>query len=134
MHFTKMQGVGNDYVYVDCTKTPIEDPERIARIVSDRHFGIGSDGLILIRLSSRADFMMDMYNSDGSAGAMCGNGIRCVAKYVFDHGMTDRKNLIIETKSGNKKLTLSLKDGKVSAVRVDMGVPEIGRASCRERV
>lgn len=128
MHFTKMQGDGNDYVYVDCTKETLRDPAKIAKIVSDRHFGIGSDGLILIKPSSHADFTMEMYNADGSLGAMCGNGIRCVAKYVFDHGMTDRKNLAIETASGIKVLSLSLRDGKVSGVRVDMGVPILDAA------
>ena len=88
MRFTKMQGCGNDYVFVDCFREQVEDPARTARTVSDRHFGIGSDGLILIKPSKRADFAMEMYNADGSRGAMCGNGIRCLAKYVYDHGMT----------------------------------------------
>jgi diaminopimelate epimerase len=123
MHFTKMQGDGNDYVYVDCTKENVEDPEKTAVKVSDRHFGIGSDGLILIKPSETADFTMDMYNADGSRGAMCGNGIRCVAKYVYDHGMVDRDTITIETRCGIKTLKLSVGDGKVKEVRVDMGAP-----------
>jgi len=123
MNFTKMHGCGNDYVYVDCTKGMIENPDEISRKVSHRHFGIGSDGLILICSSDVADFRMAMYNADGSEGAMCGNGIRCVAKYVYDKGLTDKKNLSIETKSGIKKLELTVEDGKVSLVKVNMGAP-----------
>ena len=123
MKFTKMQGLGNDYVYVDCTNGMIENPGEISRKVSHRHFGIGSDGLILICSSDVADFRMAMYNADGSEGAMCGNGIRCVAKYVYDKGLTDKKNLSIETKSGIKKLELTVEDGKVSLVKVNMGAP-----------
>ena len=121
MQFTKMHGIGNDYVYVDCTKEKVENPSEVARRVSDRHFGIGSDGLILIKNSEAADFKMEMYNADGSLGKMCGNGIRCVGKYVFDHGMTDRTELDIETGAGLRHLTLLLEDGKVANVRVDMG-------------
>lgn len=91
MKFTKMQGCGNDYVYVNCFKESVEDGSKAAIKVSNRHFGIGSDGLILIKPSDKADFMMDMYNADGSRSQMCGNGIRCVAKYVYDYGLTDRK-------------------------------------------
>lgn len=123
MNFTKMHGCGNDYVYVDCTNGMIENPGEISRKVSHRHFGIGSDGLILICSSDVADFRMAMYNADGSEGAMCGNGIRCVAKYVYDKGLTDKKNLSIETKSGIKKLELTVEDGKVSLVKVNMGAP-----------
>ncbi|MGF7144975.1 diaminopimelate epimerase [Anaerotaenia torta] len=128
MKFTKMHGCGNDYIYVDCTtrdKTPLleEDIPEIAVKISDRHFGIGSDGLILIRPSDTADFMMDMYNSDGSRGKMCGNGIRCVAKYVYDYGLTDKTQLRIETLSGIKELKLTVEDGKVTWVTVDMGAP-----------
>ena len=123
MNFTKMHGCGNDYVYVDCTKGMIENLGEISRKVSHRHFGIGSDGLILICSSDVADFRMAMYNADGSEGAMCGNGIRCVAKYVYDKGLTDKKNLSIETKSGIKKLELTVEDGKVSLVKVNMGAP-----------
>jgi len=123
MKFTKMQGCGNDYVYVDCTKNLIEHITETAIKVSDRHFGVGSDGLILIRPSDTADFMMDMYNNDGSRGKMCGNGIRCVAKYVYDNGLTDKKQLSIETLSGIKDLDLIVEDGKVTYVTVNMGAP-----------
>ena len=121
MHFTKMHGIGNDYVYVDCTKETVEDPSAVAISVSDRHFGIGSDGLILIKPSDIADFEMDMYNADGSRGKMCGNGIRCVGKYVYDHGLTDKTTVRIATGSGVKILALETADGKVKNVRVDMG-------------
>lgn len=123
MKFTKMHGCGNDYVYVDCTNEMIENPSEVSKYVSDRHFGIGSDGLILICSSETADFRMAMYNADGSEGAMCGNGIRCVAKYVYDKGLTDKKNISIETKSGIKELELTVEDGKVSLVKVNMGAP-----------
>ena len=123
MKFTKMHGCGNDYVYVDCTKQMIENPSEVSKYVSHRHFGIGSDGLILICPSEVADFKMVMYNADGSEGAMCGNGIRCVAKFVYDKGLTDKKNLSIETKSGIKELELTVEDGKVSLVKVNMGAP-----------
>jgi len=123
MKFTKMQGCGNDYVYVDCTKEVIDNIPDVARKVSDRHFGIGSDGLILIRASNKADFMMDMYNYDGSRSQMCGNGIRCVAKYVYDYGLTDKKHIQIETLSGIKELDLHVTDGVVTSVTVDMGKP-----------
>lgn len=123
MKFTKMQGCGNDYVYVDCTKEGLENIPEIAVKVSDRHFGIGSDGLILIKASDTADFFMDMYNNDGSRGRMCGNGIRCVAKYVYDYGLTDRKQLRIETLSGIKELELTVEEGKVTQVTVNMGSP-----------
>lgn len=123
MKFTKMHGIGNDYVYVDCTKEEIADPGAVSRFVSDRHFGIGSDGLILIKSSDKADFRMDMYNSDGSQGEMCGNGIRCVAKYVYDYGLTDKDEISIETLAGIKYLKLTVENGKVSKVRVNMGAP-----------
>ncbi len=123
MKFTKMHGCGNDYVYVDCTKQLIDNIPETAIKVSDRHFGIGSDGLILIKASQTADFCMDMYNNDGSRGRMCGNGIRCVAKYVYDYGLTDKKQLKIETLSGIKELDLTVEDGKVTWVTVDMGAP-----------
>lgn len=123
MKFTKMQGIGNDYVYVNCFQETVEHPEELAVKVSDRHFGIGSDGLILIKPSETADFQMDMYNADGSQGAMCGNGIRCVAKYVYDYGLTDKKQISVETKSGIKYLDLTVRDGKVALVKVDMGAP-----------
>ncbi|MCC8050195.1 MAG: diaminopimelate epimerase [Clostridiales bacterium] len=123
MKFTKMHGLGNDYVYVNCFKEQVENPSETAIRVSDRHFGIGSDGLILIRPSDKADFQMEMYNADGSLGAMCGNGIRCVAKYVYDYGLTGRTQISVETKSGIKYLDLTVEDGKVALVRVDMGAP-----------
>lgn len=123
MKFTKMQGIGNDYVYVNCFEETVADPARTAEYVSDRHFGIGSDGLILIKPSKVADCMMDMYNLDGSQGAMCGNGIRCVAKYVYDYGIVKKTELTVETKSGIKKLKLSVENGKVSQVEVNMGEP-----------
>ena len=124
MKFTKMHGIGNDYVYVNCFEEELAmDPGRLAELVSDRHCGIGSDGLILIKPSAVADFCMDMYNSDGSRGAMCGNGIRCVAKYVYDHGMTNMTTIRIETLSGIKTIDLTVKDGKVRLANVDMGMP-----------
>ena len=125
MKFTKMQGIGNDYVYVTCFEEKVEDPAALAKFVSDRHFGIGSDGLILIKPSKNADFTMDMYNADGSQGEMCGNGIRCVAKYVYDKGLTDQQQISIETLAGIKYLDLTVEDGKVVLVRVDMGEPEL---------
>lgn len=124
MHFTKMQGIGNDYVYVNGATDRPRDPAAAARFVSDRHFGIGSDGLILINPSQKADFEMEMYNADGSRGEMCGNGIRCVGKYVYDHGLTDRTTLRIETLAGIRTLELTVGgDGKVWGARVDMGRP-----------
>ena len=121
MKFTKMQGCGNDYVYINCFEETVTDPANLAIAVSDRHFGIGSDGLILIRPSLEADCEMDMYNADGSRGAMCGNGIRCVAKYVYDNGIVRKTQLTVATGSGIKTLDLQVEDGKVSQVRVDMG-------------
>ena len=123
MKFTKMQGIGNDYVYVNCFEETVKDPAAVARYVSDRHFGIGSDGLILIKPSDIADCEMDMYNLDGSQGAMCGNGIRCVAKYVYDYGIVKKENISVSTKSGIKYLDLTVRDGKVALVRVNMGSP-----------
>lgn len=128
MKFTKMHGIGNDYVYVNCFKEQVDDPSKLAIRVSDRHFGVGSDGLILICPSQVADFRMAMYNADGSEGAMCGNGIRCVAKYVYDYGLTDQTKISVETKSGIKYLDLTLEDGKVSLVKVNMGAPELDPA------
>ena len=123
MKFTKMQGIGNDYVYVNCFEETVKDPAAVARYVSDRHFGIGSDGLILIKPSDIADCEMDMYNLDGSQGAMCGNGIRCVAKYVYDYGIVKKENISVSTKSGIKYLDLTVRDGKGALVRVNMGSP-----------
>ena len=123
MKFTKMHGCGNDYVYVNCFTEKVDHPEETAILVSDGHFGIGSDGLILIKPSDVADFEMDMYNADGSRGAMCGNGIRCVAKYVYDNGLTDKTRITVSTGSGIKTLDLSVENGKVKTVRVNMGSP-----------
>ncbi|RGU05945.1 diaminopimelate epimerase [Dorea longicatena] len=125
MKFTKMHGLGNDYVYVNCFEEKIDNPQAVARFVSDRHFGIGSDGLIMINPSKTADFEMEMYNADGSRGEMCGNGIRCVAKYVYDYGLTDKTQISVETLGGIKYLDLTVEDGKVSLVKVDMGKPEL---------
>ncbi len=123
MKFTKMQGLGNDYIYVNCFREDIKHPCELAKRLSDRHFGIGSDGLILIKPSRTADLKMEMYNADGSAGNMCGNGIRCVAKYAYENGLTEKTKLSVETASGIKKLELTLEDGKVKLVCVDMGAP-----------
>ena len=123
MKFTKMHGCGNDYIYVNCFTEKIEEPSVIAKKVSDRHFGIGSDGLILICPSETADFKMRMFNADGSEGKMCGNGIRCVAKYVYDNGMTDKEVITVETLSGIKTLQLAVSEGRVQAVTVDIGSP-----------
>jgi len=125
MKFTKMQGIGNDYVYVNCLQETVPDPGQTAIKVSNRHYGIGSDGLILIKPSKVADFEMDMYNADGSQSAMCGNGIRCVAKYVYDYGLTDKLNISVDTKSGIKYLNLTVENGKVVLITVDMGEPEL---------
>ena len=126
LKFTKMHGIGNDYVYIDCTGSgaleSLPDPARLSKLVSDRHFGIGSDGLILIAPSKKADLQMIMYNADGSRGEMCGNGIRCVGKYAYDHGLTTKKELTVETLAGVRELTLFTgDDDKVEKVRVDMG-------------
>ena len=124
MKFTKMHGIGNDYVYVNCFKETVNNPSAVAKFVSDRHFGIGSDGLILIKPSAVADCEMDMYNLDGSQGAMCGNGIRCVAKYAYDYGIVNKTSISVATKSGIKYLDLTLgDDGKVALVKVNMGSP-----------
>ena len=125
LNFTKMHGLGNDYVYLDCTAGEPDDLPGLARRVSDRHFGVGSDGLICICPSKQADFRMRMFNADGSEGEMCGNGIRCVGKFVYDKGLTHKtSDLTIETLAGVKHLELYLKEGRVDRVTVDMGVPE----------
>ena len=121
--FTKMQGLGNDYVYMDAIHQKIENESSLAQFVSNRHFGIGSDGLILICKSDIADFKMRMFNSDGSEAEMCGNGIRCVGKFVYDKGLTDKTTVTIETLAGIKTLELNTKEGKVETVKVDMGEP-----------
>lgn len=123
MKFTKMQGIGNDYVYVNCFSEQIMQPEAVARFISDRHFGIGSDGLILICPSQIADCRMRMFNEDGSEGDMCGNGIRCVGKYVYDHGIVKKDNISVETRGGIKYLDMKTEAGVVTMVTVDMGEP-----------
>jgi diaminopimelate epimerase len=124
MHFTKMQGAGNDYIYLDCFRQPPpRDPAGLSRKISDRHFGVGGDGLILIGPSERADARMRMFNADGSEAEMCGNGVRCVAKYVYDHSIAVKPTLTIETGRGILTLDLEVKHGKVQRVRVDMGEP-----------
>ena len=126
MKFTKMQGLGNDYIYVNCFFEQVENAGELSKKISDRHFGIGSDGLVLIKPSEVADFRMDMYNSDGSQAQMCGNAIRCVAKYVYDRKLTDKTEISIETLAGIKYLQLSLgEDMCVKSVRVNMGKPEL---------
>jgi len=123
MKFTKMQGLGNDYIYVDCTQKSIDNPSEVSKKVSDRHFGIGSDGLVLILPSDKADFRMRMFNSDGSESEMCGNAIRCVGKYVFDNKIINKNNITVETLAGIKVLELKVEDQKVVLARVDMGEP-----------
>lgn len=123
MEFTKMQGAGNDYIYVNAFKEQVKDPVQTAIRVSDRHFGIGADGLVLICPSEKADFFMDIYNADGSRAKMCGNAIRCVAKYVYDRGMTDKTEIAIETLSGVKTIRVFTENGRVTAARVNMGAP-----------
>ena len=124
LRFTKMQGIGNDYVYVWGTVPPVQDIQRLARVVSHRRFGVGGDGLILILPSEQADFQMRIFNADGSEGRMCGNGIRCVGKYVHDRGLTDKTHLLVETLSGIRELWLHLDgQGQTESVTVDMGKP-----------
>jgi diaminopimelate epimerase len=123
VRFTKMHGIGNDYVYVDCFVASLPDAAAFARRVSPRHTGIGSDGVILICPSDTADCRMEMYNADGSRGEMCGNGIRCVGKYVYDHGLVRKDTLRVATDAGLKVLRLHIRDGRVHAVTVDMGEP-----------
>ena len=129
LNFTKMEGLGNDYVYVNCFKETVDNPSELSKKVSDRHFGIGSDGLILIKPSQVADFTMEMYNADGSQSEMCGNGIRCVGKYVYDYGLTDKEDISVETLAGIKylKFVIDKKDasdrGTVAMVTVNMGEP-----------
>lgn len=123
MKFTKMHGCGNDYVYVNLFEEQLDNPAEVSIKVSDRHFGIGSDGLITIGPSDKADFRMHIYNADGSEAEMCGNGIRCVAKYVYDHKLTDKTEITVETGAGVLTLILYPENGKVQQVRVDMGEP-----------
>ena len=124
MKFTKMHGCGNDYVYVNCFEEKVPNPEKLSPVISDRHKGIGADGLILILPCENADAFMQLYNADGSSDTMCGNGIRCVAKYVYDHGLVspDRRTLKIDTPVGMHELELTVENGKVSRVCVDMGI------------
>lgn len=123
MKFTKMHGIGNDYIYVNCLEKEIANPSEVAKFVSDRHFGIGSDGLVMILSSAKADFRMRMLNSDGSEAEMCGNAVRCVGKYVYDNGLTSKKVVTVETLAGIKVLDMTVENGKVTLVRVDMGEP-----------
>ena len=125
MKFTKMHGCGNDYVYINGFEETVENKSEVAKIVSDRHFGIGGDGAIFIKPSKVADFEMEMYNADGSGAEMCGNGIRCVAKYVYDKGLTDKTSLSIVSAGNIKYLELFLENNKVNMVKVNMGAPEI---------
>lgn len=137
MNFTKMHGIGNDYIYFDCTEQTVEHPEQLAVTLSDRHKGVGGDGIVLIMKSDVADFRMRMFNADGSEGKMCGNATRCIGKYVYDRGLTDKTELTLETLSGIKHLFLTTENGKVTSVKVDMGkailtCPEIPVLSDRE--
>ena len=125
MHFTKMQGIGNDYVYVNCFEETVRDPEALAVRISRPHFGVGSDGLVLIEPSDVADFGMRIFNSDGSESEMCGNATRCIGKYVYERGLTDKTELSLMTHAGLKQLQLRARGGKVHSVRVDMGSPEL---------
>ncbi|HDP80074.1 MAG TPA: diaminopimelate epimerase [Spirochaetes bacterium] len=127
MKFTKMHGTGNDYIYIDDRKSAIKNPGEMAVTMSSRHFGIGSDGLILILKSKNADFKMRMFNADGSEAEMCGNGIRCFAKYLYDHGLTDKKKISVETPAGIKHLDLTVRKDQVEKVKVDMGEPILMR-------
>ena len=122
MKFTKMHGIGNDYIYFNCLEKEIENPEELSIKLSDRHFGVGGDGIVLILPSDKADFRMRMFNADGSEGKMCGNATRCIGKYVYDKGITDKKEITLETLSGIKTLKLSVNEkNKVESVEVNMG-------------
>ncbi|MBQ2699735.1 MAG: diaminopimelate epimerase [Clostridia bacterium] len=125
MRFTKMQGIGNDYIYVDTMLEPVKDPAKLAKAMSQPHFGVGSDGLVLIEASDVADFAMRIFNADGSESEMCGNAVRCIGKYVYDRGLTDKTQVTLMTKAGLRVLDLHVKDGKVETVTVDMGSPEL---------
>lgn len=121
MKFTKMHGIGNDYIYFNCFEETIENPEELSIKLSDRHFGVGGDGIVLIMPSETCDFRMRMFNADGSEGKMCGNATRCIGKYVYDKGLTDKTSITLETLSGVKVLDLEVVNGKVESVTVDMG-------------
>ena len=123
--FTKMQGLGNDYVYINCFEEKVDHPSELAIRISDRHFGIGSDGLVLIRPCETADFEMKMYNADGSEAEMCGNASRCIGKYVYERGLTGKKEITLKTGAGIKRLMIREENGKAASVRVDMGKPEV---------
>ena len=123
MKFTKMHGLGNDYIYVNCFEETVEDPKALSIEISDRHFGIGSDGLVLIMPSETENFRMRMFNNDGSEGEMCGNAIRCIGKYVYDNGLTRKEEVSVETLGGIKVIALNIKNGSVETARVDMGEP-----------
>lgn len=125
MRFTKMQGIGNDYIYINCLEEKVEDPSALAVAMSRYHFGVGSDGLVLICPCEEADFRMRMFNSDGSESEMCGNASRCVGKYVYDRGLTDKTEVSLVTGAGLKLLKLKVDNGRVASVRVDMGKPEL---------
>ena len=125
MKFTKMHGIGNDYLFVNCFEEMVENPERAAIVMSKPHFGAGADGLVLIEPSVGADFAMRIFNADGSEAEMCGNALRCIGKYVYDRGMTDKTELTIETGGGQKQLWLTVENGKVARVKADMGTPEL---------
>src|ERR1700730_2424357 len=135
MRFTKMPGAGNDYIYLDCFQNrPPRDPITLSRAMSDRHFGVGSDGLILICPSEKADARMRMFNADGSEAEMCGNGVRCVAKYVYDHGIARKPTLTVETGRGVLSLDLEVQCNAVRRVRVDMGEPILEAARIPTRL
>ncbi len=125
MRFTKMQGLGNDYLYLDFSSSPPPDLSRLAAAMSDRHFGAGADGLIAVGPGVRGDFSMEMYNADGSRGEMCGNGIRCLGKYVYDRGLTRKTSLLIDTPAGPRAIRLHLSGDRVESVTADMGCPEV---------
>ncbi|HSK69073.1 MAG TPA: diaminopimelate epimerase [Candidatus Limnocylindria bacterium] len=125
MRFTKMHGIGNDYIFVNCFEEIVQDPSRQAVIMSRPHFGVGSDGLVLIEGSDTADFGMRIFNPDGTEAEMCGNASRCIGKYVYERGMTDKTELTLSTKSGIRQLSLTVERGKVSRVKVNMGTPEL---------
>ncbi len=129
MKFTKMHGTGNDYVYINCFKEEVKNPEELARQISDRHTGIGSDGLVLIMPSDNCDFRMRIFNPDGSEAEMCGNAARCIGKYVFDNGLTEKTEITLETKAGIRKIQLFLFDNQIEKIRVDMGQPILDSVS-----
>jgi len=128
MRFTKMQGIGNDYVFVDCTRERVDDPAHVARAISDRHFGVGADGLVLIMPSDEADVGMRMFNADGSEAEMCGNAIRCLARYAYEHGICRKEEMVVQTKAGPRPVRLIMRDGRVTGATVNMGRPRLRRS------